>query len=459
MEELRNLHNALKRSQIYSAFTDIPYGDSRISFLDLSCGRGGDLHKIYDAGYTMMVGIDRDADAIHEAKQRHRKSHPTFDANFRVHDLKEPLFYDDRFDTVSLQYALHYYFDKPESLRNLLVTVSTHLVYGGMFIGTYMDSRHLHTSENDLYEFEHSNTKGTTYGNVYKFRLKSGPSTTSKFMNRPHYFEKGVSEEYVIDEHELQKVALSVGLRLVSLDQPFADSSNDILAADRTFVFEKYVHSDTTTQTPPPHSDNVIVDTDEKEMKDIFPRKHGIDYTALIMTTEGRYSVSKRWASMLLVETIKKMLGPLASLHILDCTSNVGCDTIQLALNFARVTAVERDPMNFRALKNNINVFGLDNVDAIQDDMLNVIGQHRHYDVIYIDAPWSSLNDNELYIGTESLVSLYEKYKTSTTVMIFKVPRTYDLLRFKRRIEYERMYNVIFRSRHGKPLFSFVSVM
>ena len=164
-----------------------------------------------------------------------------------------------------------------------------------------------------------------------------------------------------------------------------------------------------------------------------FPEKRDIDYNKIMITTEGRYSISDKKGSSKLVELIERYFHS-KDLVITDATGNNGSDTIALALKFKKVNSIELDKINHKALSNNVNVFNLKNVDVFLGDSLKVIPTLKQ-DVIYIDAPWggSDYKDQErlcLYLGDSELSDIYNKFKNKTRLFVFKIPKNYDFTYF-----------------------------
>jgi predicted RNA methylase len=125
-------------------------------------------------------------------------------------------------------------------------------------------------------------------------------------------------------------------------------------------------------------------------MDEIFPLRKDLDYQKLKITTEGEYSVTRRRDGDRIINIMKTVLGSLNTKTITDATGCVGGDTLQFGLNFKSVDSIEINKDNFEALKNNVNVYGLKNINLHLGDATKVYNWQT--DVLYIDPPWGGPN-------------------------------------------------------------------
>jgi predicted RNA methylase len=100
-------------------------------------------------------------------------------------------------------------------------------------------------------------------------------------------------------------------------------------------------------------------------------------------------------------------------------------------MHFKHVDAIEMDAENYGALENNVQVYGLKNVDLHHGDSTKLYKWHS--DVLYIDAPWGGPSYKEhaeldLYLGTQRvdtwLASVLKK-KWRPAFVFLKLPRNY----------------------------------
>jgi 16S rRNA G966 N2-methylase RsmD len=158
-----------------------------------------------------------------------------------------------------------------------------------------------------------------------------------------------------------------------------------------------------------------------------------IDYKKLLMTDEGIYSVSGKIAAKLIVKIIYKYMQSY-DITITDGTGNNGSDTLMLGKYYKNVNSIEYNKTNYKALKNNVDVYNLKNINIINGDTTTELN-NLIQDVIYIDAPWGGPNYKKfpqlkLYLGKMELSDLFNKYKKKAKLFIFKVPFNYNINNF-----------------------------
>jgi mRNA (guanine-N7-)-methyltransferase len=207
---LRKFHNWVK-SELISRTTKI-FNKNNKNLLDIAVGRGGDLFKWQAAGITHVTGIDINSDSINSndsqnpgAIMRYSQSKvKNVKVTYLVGDVTDPnLRIKGKYSFVSCQFALHYFFESEESLRNVLRLVSGALVPGGYFYGTTIDGekiKSLKKLEGEYYSIkkEYSGAKGV-FGKRYSFLIKD---TAYSFPMK----------EYLVDFDTLNKIAREYSL-------------------------------------------------------------------------------------------------------------------------------------------------------------------------------------------------------------------------------------------------------
>lgn len=174
--------------------------------------------------------------------------------------------------------------------------------------------------------------------------------------------------------------------------------------------------------------------TNERYNEIMFPEKKGVDYSKLILTPEGEYSITKRHDGQKILKYILDIV-KTPHLTVTDLTGNVGGDTILFALNFEHVDSIEITKENFDALKHNVREYKLKNVTLHHGDSTKLFRWYT--DILYIDAPWGgpeykTKKKLDLYLGKERLdlfVELILQQEWTPKYVFLKLPRNYNFSR------------------------------
>lgn len=138
---------------------------------------------------------------------------------------------------------------------------------------------------------------------------------------------------------------------------------------------------------------------------DIFPshdrQNAPVPLWKISFTNEAQYSASPMKASELMVTDIIQNLNENGfhgkTISFLDGTANCGADTINSVfisnnLHFPfHVSAIELDTINYRALEENVALFGCESsVTSIQGNSVEWVFEHpeKSFDCMYFDPPW-----------------------------------------------------------------------
>ena len=177
---MREFHNWIKSILIYtyaSPLTNTLDGKKkRQSFLDIGCGRGGDILKVYHARVGEYVGVDVDFEGIYSATDGAisrfnylKKKFPDFGKvsylqadggiKFDVDSQEKSLtslssenknmiqkvFKDGKkFDVFNFQFSIHYLFANKQTISNMISNIKTYLNEGGYILITIFDAERVH---------------------------------------------------------------------------------------------------------------------------------------------------------------------------------------------------------------------------------------------------------------------------------------------------------------------------
>jgi len=121
---MRAFHNRIKQCVIRHVSHQCEY------LFDLAVGRGGDIFKWHKCDIPNVIGVDIDTEYINEANRRYKSSEifsNEYKYSFHVvkhDDILHELYEHDKFNVVSCQFAIHYFFKSKERLHQMLHDVT-----------------------------------------------------------------------------------------------------------------------------------------------------------------------------------------------------------------------------------------------------------------------------------------------------------------------------------------------
>lgn len=247
INKLRQFHNNVKSTLI----RDIAKFHNNNIWLDLACGRGGDIFKYNKYGIQNVIGIDIEKAYIDEAINRYTNSTICSYRNYKFFQSpKDPIEISRNlpvFDNISCQFALHYFFENQQKLENLCKFIATNLTDNGYFFGTVLDGDKLHDllvrnkkiqNECAIINVGENFSSNKCIGNSIDF-----------YMHGTLYFgECSVSHEYLVYKDILIQTMAKYNLKL-KLYSPFSTYYKDAIQMNddykkisflyNVFVFKK----------------------------------------------------------------------------------------------------------------------------------------------------------------------------------------------------------------------------
>lgn len=245
--KLRNFNNAIKYI-LLGNFVKRRAPGAPLVFLDLCCGKGGDLNKCEFVSVDQYVGIDISDASVREAYSRYSQNKArfipqnpqskrnrdsrryNFEACFATGDLftysvpeilekNFPGIIDGLFpvDAVSIQFSFHYAWETESKVRTILTNITRSLRPGGTFIGTIPSSDFI---RNKIVKKEYTGPR--KFGNeLYYVRFEEEPPEDGVFRspygNRYDYFLRDAVDdvpEYVVPFETLRLLCEDYGLIL-----------------------------------------------------------------------------------------------------------------------------------------------------------------------------------------------------------------------------------------------------
>jgi len=191
---------------------------------------------------------------------------------------------------------------------------------------------------------------------------------------------------------------------------------------------------------------NPEIEVEEIEVtKQLYERyfpDDGIDYTKLRLSNIGKYSIVE---PVVQEKIIRRMLNDLIpGSTITDACGNMGGMTISFAKHFAKVNVCEIVPLHCEILKNNIEVYGLDNVNIICGDFMKHMLKLKQ-DAIMFDPPWGGTDYKttkalSLGLNNVNICCIIDRLLSKAKFIYMRVPTNYKfsdlkLIRKKHKIE------------------------
>jgi mRNA (guanine-N7-)-methyltransferase len=243
---LRAFHNAIKSLLISGVAKEIrKTSGSSISLMDVACGRAGDLHKWVDAKFNYVIGLDIDEKNLtgnDGAIERYKEKGKTLtkvefiwaDSGRNLNDgsagmdfINKGLLMDllstrgpRSFDTISCQFAIHYFLGSEKSIDQFIRNVSSNLRDGGYFIATTLDGKKVYDS---LKKSKSGIIRGENK-NIPIWEIKRGYDEQDEFKNvgqKINVYNINIGQyitEYIVNFSYLDKVAKTHGLERADLN-------------------------------------------------------------------------------------------------------------------------------------------------------------------------------------------------------------------------------------------------
>ncbi len=178
--------------------------------------------------------------------------------------------------------------------------------------------------------------------------------------------------------------------------------------------------------------------------KAMFPKDKNVNFKDLMISNVSEYSVDLPDSSEYICKIMKFHLPNIKKIVVTDATSNVGGGTIALSKNFSKVNAVELEEVHCKALRNNLNLYKLNEKVKIYCKSYLDVMDELEQDIIYFDPPWNgkdykSKRSMDLYLGETNMIDLINQVKNKTKLIVFKVPKNYNFSKFFLKINFDKI--------------------
>jgi 16S rRNA G966 N2-methylase RsmD len=165
----------------------------------------------------------------------------------------------------------------------------------------------------------------------------------------------------------------------------------------------------------------------------LFP---DVNFEKIQYDKEGLYSITNYNEADNISELIINNFNNKENLKILDGTGGLGGNTISFSKFFTNVTSIEINKNRCEMLKNNTDLYKLNNIKIVNDDSIKFLLENKEkYDIYFFDPPWGGPNYKKiknlrLKIGEFKLSELPNKILLNNKLIVFKLPFNYDFEEF-----------------------------
>jgi len=221
--------------------------------LDLCCGRGVDINKIKRARYSEIVGIDIDYKNIKDAQEFYKSFMPPPKAFYVRGDTRKLIWpiqacgetesekiYTKKFiptkylfDTVSLQFCFHYFFEDEITFRTIIQNMNDNLKIGGFVIGTTFDGERVYNLLN-----KSDSISGKKFSGEIMWKIEKKYTSKFSFTDKKGNFGKkidvfvktigAVHSEYLVNFNYMKKIMEDYGFSMVFI-KPFEELYNELM--------------------------------------------------------------------------------------------------------------------------------------------------------------------------------------------------------------------------------------
>ncbi len=231
--------------------------------LDLCAGKGVDMNKIAKAKYEDLVGIERDAYSVKKSQEFFKQllTRPK-KAFFMRGDTSKLIFPEQAcgitdndkvlmkrfiptkytFDTVSLMFCIHYFFENEITLRTIIQNITDNLKIGGYVIGTTFDGERIYNSLKGKNFVEGKKFDGSTMWKIekkYKTKLSfDGKPVLGKQIDVIVGSIGQVHPEYLVSFAYFEKMMMEYGFEKVYV-KPFSEFFEELKSGNHVEGFSE----------------------------------------------------------------------------------------------------------------------------------------------------------------------------------------------------------------------------
>jgi 16S rRNA G966 N2-methylase RsmD len=178
---------------------------------------------------------------------------------------------------------------------------------------------------------------------------------------------------------------------------------------------------------------------------ELFPVQKNVSMDKIKLTFESLYSVSRPKEAQQISDIIKRHYKNTKK--VIDCTANIGGNTINFSKNFEKVVSIEIDKDTYEALENNVQLYKCNNVSFILGDYIELLKEKDRRimngdgNVYFFDPPWTGVyykmyKNMDLYLSGVNVIDILpEKF-------VLKAPYNYNIIGLREKYPRIKIYKV-----------------
>ena len=242
-QKYQSFHNVIVKDNLYKETTQLLKDRKNLKLMEFASGRGGDINRWKKYGYDKVIGIEPVMQSIEEARSRFQKvQRPKPKTYFLRGDLSKLIFpnYDAgleesnkqnlekflptkyQFDIVSIQFAIHYFFENEISVRTIMQNINDNLNTGGLVIGTCFDGGKIVSKLKGRSKLEGKDKDGNILWSISKdYKIRKLSETKSSLGKHVDVFVKSIGQpikEPLVNYNYLDKLFEEYGFKKISVE-------------------------------------------------------------------------------------------------------------------------------------------------------------------------------------------------------------------------------------------------
>jgi hypothetical protein len=171
------------------------------------------------------------------------------------------------------------------------------------------------------------------------------------------------------------------------------------------------------------------------------------NYEKLVIAPDSKYSCLMPWHIEQISKIILNETKDLNIQTIIDCTANIGCDSIlfRLLYPYSDITSIELNKNTFNLLTQNMDnicpIVGkyVKSINTLNKNCLDIVFQ-QYADIFYFDPPWEGVDykNQKLYnltlSGYDMGVIINNLLNVYNSLFIVKLPYNLDFAKYESQI-------------------------